>query len=261
AAAPGCGDREMEPHGRDHGDDSAGRAGAGMKRVAIFFARLLAQLLSWWRAVTHRGRLEDEMEAELSVHLEMLTADLIHAGYSPAEASRRARMAIGSAAVHKDGMRASVGLRWWDGFAADLRYGARTLRRSPGFTCMAVLSLALAIGANATIFSVAKQLLYERLAVPHAENLRLLAWTSLGDRAAVHSEWGDMGPIPGGRVASTSFSYEVFRQLRVQNRVLGDLFAFKQEEMNATIRGVAQRIRGEMISGNYYSELGVQPIL
>ena len=107
------------------------------------------------------------MEAELAGHLECLTADLIRAGQSPAEAARRARIALGPALVHKEGMRASLGLRWWDEFWADLRYGVRILRKSPGFTGIAALSLALAIGANTAMFSLAKSLLYDRLNVPN----------------------------------------------------------------------------------------------
>ena len=201
------------------------------------------------------------MEAELACHLDALTADLIRSGHSPQEAARRARIALGAATVHKERMRASLGLRWWDEIWADLRYGARMLRKSPGFTLVAVFSLALAIGANTTIFSVAKQLLYERLAVPNAANLRLLSWTGTEKHVAVHDIWGDYDPLPGGLRASTAFSYPAYQQLRSQNRVLDDLFAFKSREMNATIGGEAQRIQTEMVSGNYYAELGVRPQL
>jgi predicted permease len=208
-----------------------------------------------------RDRLEDEMEAELSAHLESLTADLIRAGHSPQEAARRARVALGAVTVHKEGMRASLGLRAWDELGADLRYAARMLRKSPGFTIVAATSLALAIGANTTIFSVAKQLLYERLAVPRAAELRLLSWTGTEQHVAVHSIWGDYDPLPGGRVTSTAFSYPAYLQLRAQNQVLDDMFAFKYTGMNATIRGEAQPVEAEMVSGNYYAALGVQPQL
>ncbi len=201
------------------------------------------------------------MEAELGCHLENLTEDLIRAGHSPSEAARRARIALGAMTVHKEGIRASLGLRWWDEFWSDLRYGVRILRKSPGFTMIAATSLALAIGANTTIFSVAKQLLYERLAVPHAADLRLLSWTGTEEHMAVHSIWGDYDPLPGGLRASTAFSYPAYLELRAQNRVLGDLFAFKFTGMNATVRGEAQRVQTEMVSGNYYAVLGVKPQL
>jgi len=224
-------------------------------------ARIEAQSRSWVRAIAQRNRLEEEMEAELACHLEHLTADLVREGYAPEEAARRARIALGAMTVSKEGMRASLGLRWWDALWADLRFGVRILRKSPGFTAVATLSLALAIGANTTIFSLAKQILYERLYVPHAVDLRLLSWTGTEEHVVVHSIWGDYDHLPGGRVTSTSFSYPAFVELRAENRVLGDLFAFKVTRMNATIRGEAQRVETEMVSGNYYEELGVRPQL
>ena len=143
------------------------------------------------------------MEDEFGHHLEARTADLIRAGCTAEEAARRARVELGPVLMHKEEMRTSLGLRWMDELAGDLRYSARMLRKSPGFTAIAATSLALAIGANTTIFSVAKQLLYERLAVPDAENLRLLAWTGTENHVAVHHVWGDWDPLPGGRVASS----------------------------------------------------------
>jgi len=230
-----------------------------MSRFLLLLMSKASELKSWFRAVTHRKRLEQEMEAELRNHLEYLTEELIRAGQSPEEATRRARIALGAITVQKEKMRASLGLRWWDELRADLRYGMRMLCKSPGFTAIAAISLALAIGANTTIFSVAKQLLYERLVVPRAENLRLLAWTGTEKHVAVHHVWGDYDPQPGGRVASNTFSYPVYRLLRQQNRALGDLMAFKVTGMNATIRGEAQRVQTEMISGNYYAVLDVTP--
>ncbi len=228
---------------------------------AAAFARLRSGIRSWMRSVVRRNRLEASMDAELAHHLESLTADLIREGQSAAEASRNARIALGSALTTREGMRASLGLRWWDELWADLRYGARVLRKSPGFTAIAVTSLALAIGANTTIFSVAKQLLYERLNVPHAADLRLLSWTGTRDHVAVHHVWGDWDPLPGGRVASTVFSYPAFQQLRAQNQVLDDLFAFKRMTMIATIHEDGQTVHAEMVSGNYFGALNVRPQL
>ena len=124
------------------------------------------------------------MEAEIDFHLEARAADLVRGGLSPSEAMRQARLEFGTVAAHKDAMRRSLGLRWWDESRDDLRYGVRILRKSPGFTSIAVVSLALAIGANTTIFSVANEMLFEHLGVPHPSQLRLLAMR--GDAKVAH---------------------------------------------------------------------------
>jgi len=126
----------------------------------------------------------------------------------------------------------------------DVRYAARVLLESRGFTLVASTSLALAIGANTTIFSVAKQLLYERLAVPRAADLRLLTWTGSGDRDS-----------------SVSCAYPVYEQLRARTQVLGDLLAFHATAVNAAVGNDAQRVLAHEVSGNYYSVLGVEPQL
>lgn len=226
-----------------------------------FVIRVFSQLGSWLSAVFQRNRLEQRMDSELACHLELLTHDLTRSGFSPEEAARRARIALGPMLKHKENMRASLGLRCWDQFSADLRYGARLLRKSPSFTAVAAISLALAIGVNTTIFSLARQLLYERLGVPHAEELRLLTWTSTRAHVAVHNLWGGWDNLPDGRVVCNVFSYPVFKQLKAANHTLEDLFAFKDTGMNATIRDEAQRVRVEMVSGNYYDALGVHPEL
>jgi predicted permease len=223
-------------------------------------ARLLSRPRSWFRAVSERDRLEAEMDAELSHHLARLTEDLIRAGKSPSEAARNARIALGAIMVNKEEMRASLGLRWWDELWSDLRYGVRMLRKSLGFTAIAAISLALAIGANTTIFSIAKSLLYDRLGVPHPEQLKMLYWQA-SRNSVVHSVWGQFGPAPDGGSKSSSFTYPVYRELAAHNQVMQDLFAFQEDGMNATIRGTARRVRVEMVTGNYYSALGVRPQL
>jgi hypothetical protein len=184
----------------------------------------------------------------------------VREGYTPEEAARRARIELGPTLVHKEGMRASLGLRWWDELRADLRFGLRLLRRSPGFTAIAAASLALAIGANTTIFSLAKSLLYDRLGVPHPEQLRLLRW--IGDQHnTVHDMWGEFDPAPDGGMVGAVYSYPVYQQLRAHNQVMQDLLAFNEDSMNATVRGNAQRAVVAMVSGNYFDALGTRPQL
>ena len=209
----------------------------------------------------HRPRLDGEVDDELQSHIEMRMEDNIAAGMSPEEARRDALLRFGSPTATKERVVGADAALRLESIWSDIRYGLRILRKNPGFTAVAAISLALAIGANATIFSLAKQLLYERLAVPRAADLRLLAWTGTEEHVAVHGIWGDYDPLPGGRVTSSAFSYTAFQQLRATNHVFEDLVAFNQEGMNATIHGTAQRVRGEMVSGNYYAVLGVQPAL
>jgi len=118
------------------------------------------------------------------------------------------------------------------GMWSDLVFAARVLRRNRGFTIVAASSLALAIGANSAIFSVAKQLLFDRLDVPDASSLR--------------------------RLATNRLSYPVYQQLRAQNTVLGDLLAYHATAANVTVGDNAERVLLHEVSGNYYEVLGIR---
>ena len=230
--------------------------------LRAFIARKSSELQSWFRAVSQRARLEREMQAELEHHLERLTADLIRAGQPAAEAARRARIGLGSALMHKEDMRASLGLRWLDELGSDLHYALRLLRKSPGFTAIAVGSLALGIGANTAIFTVAQHILLDRLNVPHPEQLRMLWWTQPNSGGAVEDMWGYFDEGPGNAEVSTSFSYPVYEQLRRQSHSMEEVFAFKPlDRQTVSVDGHAEADSIEMISGNYFSALSVQPQL
>ena len=220
-----------------------------------------SRLRSWLSAVVHRNRLEEQMDSEIQFHLDNYVEDLVRRGVAPDEARRRARLEFGEMNTHRDNMRASRGLRLWDELRSDLRYAVRVLRKSPAFTAIAVLSLALGIGANTTMFTLAKQLLFERLDVPNPQQLRLLSWQG-AKHVAVHHVWGDWNSAGNGGVTSTSFTYRIYQQLRKQNNVLQDLFAFKDiGRVNATIDSSAEVMEAEMVSGNYYQQLGIEPQL
>jgi predicted permease len=207
------------------------------------------------------------MDEELRFHLEARAADIVREGKLPQEAMRQARLEFGGIASHKDGMRSSLGLRWWDDLWCDLRYAARMLRRSPGFTAIAVASLALGIGANTIIFTLAKGILLDRLAVPQPNQLRLFAIVR-DNHSPLHRFWGDFYKTPDGRSLTHSISYPAYRLMRQQNLakpVLEDLFAFRYlgdfNRFTATVDGHAGTVTGELVSGNFYQQLGVQPAL
>jgi MacB-like periplasmic core domain len=219
-----------------------------------------SRLSTWWRAATRGADVNAQVDEELRFHIESYAEDLVRLGFSREEAARRARAELGSLAAARENTRQAWGTRWFDELRGDLRYALRMLARSPGFAAIAIGSLALGIGANTAIFSIAKHALLDRLNIPHASELRLLTW-SAGPRAAVHSMWGNWDSSSKG-VTSTAFSYPVYQVLRQENRSLEDIFAFKDAgRMNVTVDGQAEVVQSELVSGNYYQQLEVKPQL
>lgn len=223
--------------------------------------RFAARLLSWRRSVSCRRRMEQEMDNELRFHIESYCEDLVRSGISPEEAKRRTRLEFGSVDARKDECRDALGLRLIYEAAADLRYAFRMLRQAPGFTAVAVVSLALGIGANTAIFTLMETALWKTIPVKNPEQLRLFSWVS-GRHTVMDSLWGNYSSTPTGGATSTSFSYAVFKAMQRPNSGFQSVFAFKPiSHMTAVVRGKAQIIDGELVSGNYYGSLGLVPIM
>jgi len=137
-----------------------------------------------------------------------------------------------------------------DTLLQDVRYGARMLLKSPAFTAIAVLMLALGIGANTAIFSLTDQVLLRELPVQKPEQLVILR--SPGDKPGHTSSDSD---------AATSFSYPLYKDLRAQSQVFSGLLARYAVPLNVAGQGSTERASGELVSGNYFEVLGVPPAL
>ncbi len=221
---------------------------------------LRSRISTWWRAVTRHADVDAQVDEELRFHIESYAEDLMRGGVPREKAMRRAKAELGSLAAARERTRQAWGTRGFDELRGDLRYALRMLAKSPGFALIAVGSLALGIGANTAIFSIAKHVLLDRLNVPHPAELRLFEWHS-ARKSAVHSSWGDWLSTPQ-QVISTSFSYPVYEVLRKQNHALADLFAFKDlGQLNVTANGEAEVVEGDLVSGNFYEQMEVQPQL
>src|SRR5262245_39017937 len=120
----------------------------------------IMRAIALWRNLVRRRAVEHDLDAELKAHLNLLTDEKIAAGATRAEAERAAALEVGGLEVVKDQVRDARTGALVEVLARDLRYGWRLVRRDPGFTVTAALSLAIGIGANATIFTLAKSLLF-----------------------------------------------------------------------------------------------------
>ena len=136
--------------------------------------RLLHRLVSVVRWMVYRDRAERDLNDELEAFVDMVAADRMRDGAAPAEARRSAVLHLGGVEQAKERVRSARHGAWLDEVGRDLRYGIHTLRRSPGFTAVALLTLALGIGANAAIFSILNVMILRPLAYPNPEQLMRL---------------------------------------------------------------------------------------
>jgi len=210
--------------------------------------------MSLWQRLSRgldRSRAEDDLERELRGHLELETEERRETGVSPEEARYGALRALGNTDLVKEQVREAWGWMWLDRAVQDLRHALRQLRRNPGFTAVAVLTLALGIGANTAIFTLVHAVMLRALPVDKPEQLY-----SLGDNVICC----DTGQLQD---SFTLYSHALYQQLRVQTPELSDIVAFQSWLQNLSVRrsgsrDLAQPYKGEIVSGNYFSMLGVK---
>lgn len=216
------------------------------------FSALLKRLASLFR----RQQRDVELDAELRSHIEMHAADLMRTGLSREEALRQARIAFGGIERAKEECREAIGISLLESLLQDLRFGARMLRKNPGFTTVAILTLALGIGANTSIFTLVDSVMLRALPVRDPQQLVLFTW---------HGRWPPSFSQTGAD-EQFSFSYPQFEEIRQENNVLSSVFAFvpvgfSHENITLNRNGQATSANAMMVTGGYFAGLGAAPLL
>ncbi len=220
--------------------------------------------LSYWMKSARRSEaLREEMELHLAEKAAELEADGMTAERAWAEARRR----FGNVSLKHEESRAIWIKRFWSELGQDVRYGCRNMSANKAFSALAVLSLALGIGANAAIYSLMESILLRSLPVTDPESLVVLNWRSPPPQNA-NKEWahvmhglqGMAWPGDKGAMASGMFPYGAFETLREQNPVFSTLFGyFNALNRNLVIRGQATSGSTEYVTGEYFRGLAVSP--
>jgi predicted permease len=184
----------------------------------------------------------DEIAAELDSHLQMHIDDNVRTGMSAAEARRQALIQLGGMEQTQQTLRERNTLPWAETLGQDLRFALRQLRKSPGFTAVVIITLALGIGVNTALFSIVNTVLLHPIALPNPDELVAV------DASKPNFERG-------------SISYPNFRDWQRDSRSFSALAIFRHSGWVLTGSGDSERIHGDYVSSNLFSVLGVQPVV
>src|SRR5215216_6902365 len=203
--------------------------------------QLFSRIASTWRNLSNKQHVDQELTEELRAHVDLLTDQKIHEGLEPEAARRAALLEVGGVEQVKERVREVRMGRPLEDLSQDLRYALRGLRKHRAFTAVAVITLALGIGANTAIFTVINTVLLKPLPYEKPEQLVVLIET-VSDRPA-------------------GVSYQNFVDWRNQNTVFENITALRpRESFNLTGAGESERLQGRLVSANFLSTLGIKPI-
>lgn len=214
----------------------------------------------FWRRKQRDADLDDEIAFDLATEAE----ERMRSGLPREEAEQASRRDFGNVLMRKEDVREIWGWTSLQRLGRDIRYCWRTWRKNPLFVAMAVLSLALGIGANTAIFSVMDAVMLRALPVRDPGRLVVLNWRLKNPRApnVVNEQTGTSYGAPGGGMESPDFPWPAYQLLREHNAVFSTLFAYKRAgRLNLIVHGQAEVGDVEFVSGNFFSSLGIVPAL
>ena len=201
-----------------------------------------------WRNWLHKQRVDDELDTEVRAYVDEITAEKIAAGIAPAEARRLALIEFGGVEQVKEEVRGVRAGALLEQFWQDVRYGIRVLAKNPGFTLVAVLTLALGIGVNASIFTLFDSVALRPLQLPESNRLVDVYQTIRGKVS--RNVMGGMNLL----------SYPEYLEYSRDNEVFSAVAAYKPE-MRATLGANLQEVNGQLTTCNYFDVLQVRPAL
>ena len=212
------------------------------------------------RALFHKKQIEQDMDEELRGYLDAAVQEKMRSGMSNEQALRAARVEMGSVEAVKEEIRSAGWESTLEALGQDVRYGFRQLKRNPGFTAAVLITLALGIGANTAVFSLANALLLKELPVRDPSQLVILTWDAKKQpESLMFTGNGSPRDPRSGRYLMNVFPYSIFKGFRSRTRTFADLFAFAPlGRVNISDRGSGHSGIAVTVSGNYFSALGIQ---
>ncbi len=210
-----------------------------------------------WQSLFRRSRAEADLQREMDLHIEQLAKEHRSAGMSESESLLAARRDFGPVSVTQEQCRDMRRTNFVEELMRDVTFAFRALKKSPGFTMTALLSLALGIGANTAIYSFMDAIMLRALPVPHPQNLVVLNWRAHGQASIVHQTHSVVHQQHGD---GSDFPYPFFDSLRHHNSVLSSTFGFANaNRVSLVVHNQAFLAGGEYVSGNYFSSIGAPP--
>lgn len=210
---------------------------------------MLSRLIAYLRGMASRRRVDGETDDELQFHIDHETAANIARGMSPAEARRVALRDLGGLAQTTEAVR-DVRMMWLDSLWRDARYAVRTLRRTPAFTASALATLALVIGANSAVFSLADAILLRPLPYPQPDRLARVSWLSWLTQSPAASDF------------STSVNGRTWEAIRDDTTTLDvAVMANGRERINFNTDDTAAFVVQARVSAGYFRVLGIAPFI